>query len=190
MAVWEVPEDFKLRKVNTILEWEKYRSLIVDLDSKLYRFRLDMIELAEGGELGEFAVLEPAVRINIPISDFTKVLGLLCEHYDRHARIADSHDVIEEIRSRMKRQGFRNRDLVEELGSKGYVSDILNRRKALTMFSARVFRDIFDIPAEWLLDAYDLDSRQKNQASKIQASKNQAPKIQVPKHQAPKKIGE
>jgi HTH-type transcriptional regulator/antitoxin HigA len=46
---------------------------------------------------------------------------------------------------------------VEEIGSKGYVSDILHRRKPLTLRTARVFRDFFDIPAEWLLSDYSTE---------------------------------
>jgi HTH-type transcriptional regulator/antitoxin HigA len=57
----------------------------------------------------------------------------------------------------MKIREFRNRDLVEEIGSKGYVSDILNRHKPLTLRTARVFRDFFDIPAEWLLSDYSAE---------------------------------
>jgi HTH-type transcriptional regulator/antitoxin HigA len=91
------------------------------------------------------------------LSEVLEILGVFTQHFDRHYWFSGSGDVIKEIRYRMKIREFRNRDLVEEIGSKGYVSDILNRRKPLTLRTARVFRDFFDIPAEWLLSDYSTE---------------------------------
>jgi len=91
------------------------------------------------------------------LSEVLEILGVFTKHVDRHYWFSGSGDVIKEIRYRMKIREFRNRDLVEEIGSKGYVSDILHRRKPLTLRTARVFRDFFDIPAEWLLSDYSTE---------------------------------
>jgi HTH-type transcriptional regulator/antitoxin HigA len=91
------------------------------------------------------------------LSEVLEILGVFTQHFDRHYWFSGSGDVIKEIRYRMKIREFRNRDLVEEIGSKGYVSDILHRRKPLTLRTARVFRDFFDIPAEWLLSDYSTE---------------------------------
>lgn len=91
------------------------------------------------------------------LSEVLEILGVFTKHFDRHYWFSGSGDVIKEIKYRMKNREFRNRDLVEEIGSKGYVSDILNRRKPLTLRTARVFRDFFDIPAEWLLSDYSTE---------------------------------
>jgi HTH-type transcriptional regulator/antitoxin HigA len=91
------------------------------------------------------------------LSEILEILGVFTKHFDRHYWFSGSGDVIKEIRYRMKIREFRNRDLVEEIGSKGYVSDILHRRKPLTLRTARVFRDFFDIPAEWLLSDYSTE---------------------------------
>jgi HTH-type transcriptional regulator/antitoxin HigA len=91
------------------------------------------------------------------LSEVLEILGVFTKHFDRHYWFSGSGDVIKEIRYRMKIREFRNRDLVEEIGSKGYVSDILHRRKPLTLRTARVFRDFFDIPAEWLLSDYSAE---------------------------------
>jgi HTH-type transcriptional regulator/antitoxin HigA len=91
------------------------------------------------------------------LSEVLEILGVFTKHFDRHYWFSGSGDVIKEIRYRMKIREFRNRDLVEEIGSKGYVSDILHRRKPLTLRTARVFRDFFDIPAEWLLSDYSTE---------------------------------
>ena len=91
------------------------------------------------------------------LSEVLEILGVFTKHFDRHYWFSGSGDVIKEIRYRMKIREFRNRDLVEEIGSKGYVSDILHRRKPLTLRTARVFRDFFDIPAEWLMSDYSTE---------------------------------
>jgi antitoxin component HigA of HigAB toxin-antitoxin module len=91
------------------------------------------------------------------LSEVLEILGVFTKHFDRHYWFSGSGDVIKEIRYRMKIREFRNRDLVEEIGSKGYVIDILHRRKPLTLRTARVFRDFFDIPAEWLLSDYSTE---------------------------------
>ena len=67
------------------------------------------------------------------LSEVLEILGVFTQHFDRHYWFSGSGDVIKEIRYRMKIREFRNRDLVEEIGSKGYVSDILNRRKPLKL---------------------------------------------------------
>jgi len=94
------------------------------------------------------------------LSEVVSLLGVLTDHFDRYFWYNESSDVIDEIRSRMQKQEFRNCDLVEEIGSKGYVSDILNRRKPLTLRTARIFKEFFDIPAEWLFRGYKLDPRE------------------------------
>ena len=100
------------------------------------------------------------LTLELTLSEVVDLLGVLTDHFDRHFWYDESGDVIHEIRSRMQRQEFRNRDLVEEIGSKGYVSDILNRRKPLTLRTARVFKHFFNIPAEWLITGYKLDPRE------------------------------
>jgi HTH-type transcriptional regulator/antitoxin HigA len=100
------------------------------------------------------------LTLELTLSEVVDLLGVLTDHFDRHFWYDESGDVIDEIRSRMQRQEFRNRDLVEEIGSKGYVSDILNRRKPLTLRTARVFKHFFNIPAEWLITGYKLDPRE------------------------------
>jgi HTH-type transcriptional regulator/antitoxin HigA len=47
--------------------------------------------------------------------------------------------------------GMKNKDLVGKIGSKGYVSALLNKRKPLTLELARIFHRELHIPAEVLL---------------------------------------
>jgi HTH-type transcriptional regulator / antitoxin HigA len=98
--------------------------------------------------------LPETLTMELTLNEVVHILDVMANHFDRNHWSMVAGDLMKEIRLRMRRQGFRNRDLVEEIGSKGYVSDILNRRKPLTLRTARIFRDFFDIPAEWLLSDY------------------------------------
>ncbi len=98
--------------------------------------------------------LPDTLTMELTLNEVVHILDVMTNHFDRNHWSMVEGDLMKEIRFRMRRQGFRNRDLVEEIGSKGYVSDILNRRKPLTLRTARIFRDFFDIPAEWLLGDY------------------------------------
>jgi len=60
-------------------------------------------------------------------------------------------DPIEAIKLKMTELGLKNKDLVGKVGSKGYVSSILNRRKPLTLELARLFHKELKIPAEIIL---------------------------------------
>jgi HTH-type transcriptional regulator/antitoxin HigA len=60
-------------------------------------------------------------------------------------------DPIEAIKLKMEELGMKNKDLVGKIGSKGYVSALLNKRKPLTLELARIFHRELHIPAEVLL---------------------------------------
>lgn len=153
---------FRLKPIETIREWESARLWMVYLEAELHRRTW---EAEEGGssQRNVSEVQDPAFEMpdqltfEFTLSEVLEILGVFTKHFDRHYWLSESGDVIKEIRYRMKIREFRNRDLVEEIGSKGYVSDILNRRKPLTLRTARVFREFFDIPAEWLLSDYSTE---------------------------------
>ena len=60
-------------------------------------------------------------------------------------------DPIDAIKIKMEELGLKNKDMVEKIGSKGYVSSILNKRKPLTLEIAKIFHKELHIPAEILL---------------------------------------
>jgi HTH-type transcriptional regulator/antitoxin HigA len=51
----------------------------------------------------------------------------------------------------MEEKGLKNKDLVGIIGSKGYVSALLNKRKPLSLELAKIFHRELGIPAEILL---------------------------------------
>ena len=58
---------------------------------------------------------------------------------------------IEAIKLKMEEKGLKNKDLVGMIGTKGYVSALLNKRKPLTLELAKLFHRELKIPAEILL---------------------------------------
>jgi HTH-type transcriptional regulator/antitoxin HigA len=78
------------------------------------------------------------------------VLLLLKQYEDQHYHIP-SPDPIEAIKIKMQEKGLKNKDLVGKVGTKGYVSALLNKKKPLTLELAKLFHRELGIPADILL---------------------------------------
>lgn len=80
-----------------------------------------------------------------------EVLTILVERYeDEHYPIGPS-DPVEAIRFRMEQLGLTPRDLEKFIGSSGRVSEVLNRRRRLSMRMVRNLHDGLHIPYETLM---------------------------------------
>ncbi len=77
-------------------------------------------------------------------------LLLIKQYEDAHFPIPYP-DPIDAIRAKMEEKGLKNKDLVGKIGSKGYVSALLNKRKPLSLELAKIFHRELGIPAEILL---------------------------------------
>jgi HTH-type transcriptional regulator / antitoxin HigA len=90
-----------------------------------------------------------------PAADRFDLLALVIEDYERKHWPIDPPDPVEAIRYRMETGGFSQTDLGRLLGSRQRASDVLSRKRALTMQMAwRLNRD-WGIPAEALLSCRD-----------------------------------
>lgn len=86
-----------------------------------------------------------------PDGDHLDILVTLIEAYeDRHWPIG-APDPIDAIRVRMAEKDLRARDLEEMIGSRGRVSEILTRKRPLTLPMIRRLSKGLDIPAEVLI---------------------------------------
>ena len=71
--------------------------------------------------------------IGTPESDEADILGLMVDEYEKkHYRI-EAPDPIEAIKIRMEEMQLRQIDLVNEIDGKSRVSEILNRKRKLTV---------------------------------------------------------
>lgn len=80
-----------------------------------------------------------------------EVALLLIKKYEDEKYPVPYPDPIEAIKLKMEEMGIRNKDLVGIVGSKGYISSILSKRKPLTLEIARIFHKELHIPADVLL---------------------------------------
>lgn len=78
------------------------------------------------------------------------VLLLIRQYEDEHYPIP-TPDPIQAIKLKMAEKGLKNKDLVGLIGSKGYISSLLNGKKTLTLEMARIFHQKLGVPAEILL---------------------------------------
>lgn len=86
-----------------------------------------------------------------PEGETLQVALLLIKVYEDVHHPIPSPDPIEAIRLKMEENGYRNKDFVGKVGSKSYVSAVLNRRKPLTLEMAKFFHKELGIPASVLL---------------------------------------
>ena len=91
------------------------------------------------------------VSSDSPEGENLQVVLLLVKAYEDKYYPVSMPDPIEVVKLKMLEKGLKNKDLVGIIGSKGYVSSILNRRKPLTLEIAKIFYHQFGIPADVLL---------------------------------------
>ena len=91
------------------------------------------------------------VKSVTPEGDTLQVALLLIKVYEDEHYPIPAMDPIEAIRLKMDEKGIRNKDFVGRLGSKSYVSAVLNKRKPLTLEMAKFFHKELGIPAGVLL---------------------------------------
>ncbi|MGE6780695.1 helix-turn-helix domain-containing protein [Vreelandella titanicae] len=100
-----------------------------------------------------FARLEElwAAEPGTPEADEIEVLSILIEKYeDKHYPIGPS-DPIEAIKFRMEQQGLTTRDLEAYIGSSGRVSEVLNRKRKLSLRMIKSLHEGLRIPYESLM---------------------------------------
>jgi HTH-type transcriptional regulator/antitoxin HigA len=93
------------------------------------------------------ALLAKKIKKNSAQGEELELLLVLIKHYeDQHFPI-EHPDPIEIIKLKMLEKGIRNKDLIGKIGSKGYISSILNKRKPLTLETAKIFKQELEIPS-------------------------------------------
>lgn len=94
-----------------------------------------------------------------PEFDEAELLVLLIEKYelDTEPSFRDP-DPIAIIKYKMEATDIKNKDLIEIIGSKSKVSEILNKKRRLTLEMIRKISKSLHIPAELLINEYELSS--------------------------------
>ena len=90
--------------------------------------------------------------------DEAEILSLLIENYENKHYPIDPPDPIEAIKIRMEEMNLKQKDLVGVIGGKSRVSEILNKKKRLTVEMIRELEQVLHISASVLVNNYQLSN--------------------------------
>ena len=90
--------------------------------------------------------------------DELEILSILIENYEAKHFGIDIPDPIEAIKFRMEQEGLKQKDVAEFFGNKVRVSEVLNKKRRLTLDMVRNLHDNLSIPYDSLLNRYELQT--------------------------------
>jgi HTH-type transcriptional regulator/antitoxin HigA len=88
--------------------------------------------------------------------DEAEILSLLIDNYENQHYPIENPDPIEAIKIRMEEMNLKQKDLVGIIGGKSRISEILNKKKRLTVDMIRELERILNISALVLINNYQL----------------------------------
>jgi HTH-type transcriptional regulator/antitoxin HigA len=91
-----------------------------------------------------------------PDGDELEILASLVENYEKKNYPIELPDPIEAIKIRMEDLGLDRKDLETAIGSKGRISEILNRKRPLTLPMVQRLSEKLGLPTEVLAQTYPL----------------------------------
>jgi len=86
--------------------------------------------------------------------DELEILSILIDNYENEHFPIGMPDPIEAIKFRMEQMGMKQKDLAEVFGFKSRVSEILNKKRKLTLEMVRKLNTTLHIPTEVLIQDY------------------------------------
>ena len=89
-----------------------------------------------------------------PKADELEILGMLVDNYENEHFPVGFPDPVEAIKFRMEQLGYTQSDLANVVGLKSRASEILSRKRKLSLEMIRQIHDRLNIPTEVLIQAY------------------------------------
>lgn len=86
--------------------------------------------------------------------DELELIALLIEHYENQHFPISLPDPIEAIKFRMEQMGYTQNDLGDIIGQKSRASEVLNRKRKLSLEMIRQIHETMNIPTDVLVQAY------------------------------------
>lgn len=86
--------------------------------------------------------------------DELEILGILIDQYENEHFPIDLPDPIEAIKFRMEQLGYNQTDLSEIIGLKSRASEILSKKRKLSLEMIRKLHEKLNIPTDVLIQAY------------------------------------
>lgn len=93
---------------------------------------------------------------NTPEGDDLEVLVTLVEAYEAARWPVEAPDPVSAIEHVMEARGLRQKDLASVIGSQPHASEVLSRRRPLTLSMIRALSAEWNLPADLLVREYDL----------------------------------
>jgi len=93
-------------------------------------------------------------KIGSPEGDELEVLGILIDQYENENFPIGLPDPIEAIKFRMEQMGYNQTDLANIVGLKSRASEILNKKRKLSLEMIRQLHDKLNIPTDVLVQIY------------------------------------
>lgn len=93
-----------------------------------------------------------------PEGDRVDVLATLVEAYEAKHYPIPAPDPIAAIEFMMEQKGLARRDLEPAIGSRGRVSEVMTRKRPLTLPMVRELSALLQIPADVLIQSYETRS--------------------------------
>lgn len=94
--------------------------------------------------------------VNSTEGDEAEILSLLIEHYENQHYSIEAPDPVEAIKIRMEEMNLKQKDLIGVIGGKSRVSEILNKKKRLTLEMIRNLATKLNLSASILVSNYNL----------------------------------
>lgn len=99
--------------------------------------------------IDEIIALNP--KKGTEIYDELDVIGTLVASYEDIHYPIEAPDPVEAVKYMMEEQGLKSKDLVPYFGSKGIVSEFLNRKRSLSIKTIKALHTALGLPYEILL---------------------------------------
>lgn len=93
-------------------------------------------------------------KFGSPEGDELEVLGILIDQYENEHFPIGLPDPIEAIKFRMEQMGYNQNDLANIVGLKSRASEILNRKRKLSLEMIRQLHESLNIPTDVLIQLY------------------------------------
>ena len=93
-------------------------------------------------------------KLGSPEGDELEVLGILIDQYENEHFPIGLPDPIEAIKYRMEQMGYNQNDLANIVGLKSRASEILNRKRKLSLEMIRQLHERLNIPTDVLIQTY------------------------------------
>jgi HTH-type transcriptional regulator/antitoxin HigA len=95
-------------------------------------------------------------KLGTPESDELEILGLIVDDYENKHYLIEAPDPIEAIKIRMEEMHLKQVDLIGEIGGKSRVSEVLNRKRRLTVEMIRKLAIRLNLSSDLLIKEYQI----------------------------------